>query len=224
MYLVTAATQFEMDPFLADVAGVQVHNLVTGIGPVETAVRLMAFLHDMPSGIDGVVNFGIAGSYVGPKGKPRANLLEICLAEKEVLGDLGICLHDRIEPIRGNGLEVADSFAMNAALLEKAGQALRAESIPYHTGTFVTVNCTTGTGARGSMLAHQHKGLCENMEGAAVARVCQKFSLPCLELRCISNLVEDRDTSQWKLKEACKGAGRTAAVIIRFLMGKSNDE
>ena len=67
------------------------------------------------------------------------------------------------------------------------------------------------------MLAEQFQGLCENMEGAAVARVCAGFNLPCLELRCISNFVEDRNTGHWKMKEACRRAGTIAARVAGHL-------
>jgi futalosine hydrolase len=223
MYLVTAATQFEMEPFLTSFELDGVEDLVTGVGPVETAVRIMAFLHDMSADIEGVVNFGVAGSYVGPKGKPKADILDICLAAKEVFGDLGVCLNDRIEQIRGEGLEVGDAFDMDAGMLALTEQALQDENIPFHVGNFVTVNCASGTAERGSMLARQYKGLCENMEGAAVARVCREFALPCLEVRCISNLVEDRDTSRWQLKQACRRSGEVAAVIVRSLLENSHE-
>jgi futalosine hydrolase len=64
------------------------------------------------------------------------------------------------------------------------------------------------------MLAARFNGLCENMEGAAVARVCAEFSLPVLELRAISNLVQDRDLSRWQMAAACGRAAAAAALII----------
>jgi len=67
------------------------------------------------------------------------------------------------------------------------------------------------------LLARQHQALCENMEGAAVARVCQQFGLPLLELRCISNLVEDRNLQNWQLKQACTRCGEAAALIVEGL-------
>lgn len=223
MYLVTAATQFEMEPFLAACPQQGIHRLITGVGPVETTVRLMAMLYELSGQLKGVVNFGVGGAYFDPAGRPGADLLDICLAEKEVLGDLGVCLEDDIERITGKELEVPDTFIMDAGLLELASQALRAGKMPFRRGNFVTVNCTSGTAARGESLARQHQGLCENMEGAAVARVCREFNLPCLEVRCISNLVEDRDTSRWKLKQACRRSGEAAAAIVKYLVEHAHD-
>lgn len=223
MYLVTAATRFEMAPFLAACRQEDVQGLVTGVGPVETAVRLMALVPGLAEQLKGVINFGVGGAYVDPAGKPGAALLDICLAEKEVLGDFGVCLSDEIERITGKELEVPDTFVMDADMLASAVLALRAGKIPFRRGNFVTVSCTSGTAARGNSLARQYQGLCENMEGAAVARVCREFHLPCLEVRCISNLVEDRDTRRWKLKQACRCSGEAAARIVEYLAGHAHE-
>ncbi|MCF6188624.1 MAG: hypothetical protein L3J49_14270, partial [Desulfobulbaceae bacterium] len=145
-----------------------------------------------------------------------------CLAEEEILGDFGICHQDRIEPFIAPALGVRDRFFLDKRLLEQTALFLQQENIPYRTGRFVTVNCVSGTRRRGDMLADQCQGLCENMEGAAVARVCAGFNLPCLELRCISNFVEDRNTGRWKLKEACRRAGEVAALVAEYLNRPEN--
>lgn len=221
MYLITAATDFEIRPFLASCRGQAYPHLVTGIGPVETAVRLSAWLsRNGDFLVRGVINFGVAGAYLQPSGNPQPQLLDICLADREVLGDLGICLENHIESVTGNEIRAVDRFDMDTYLLGLAGRALGSEEREYFSGTFVTVSCASGTARRGAMLARQYQGLCENMEGAAVARVCAEFNLPCLEVRCISNMVEDRDMSRWQLKKACRQAGVTAARITEYLMGQ----
>jgi futalosine hydrolase len=223
MYLVTAATRFEMESFLDQCPQDGISRLVTGVGPVETAVRLMARLQEFSGQCRGVLNFGVGGAYLDSAGRAAAGLLDICLAENEVLGDLGVCLDEGIERISGRDLEVADSFVMDAYLLEKAARGLRARQNSWVRGNFVTVSCASGTAVRGSFLASRHSAICENMEGAAVARVCREFNLPCLEARCISNLVEDRDTSRWKLKQACRRAGEAAAAIVASLVEQGHD-
>jgi futalosine hydrolase len=224
MFLLTAATESEMTPFLTACREKNVPCLVTGIGPVETAVRLSARLHAYAESIRGVVNFGVAGAYVHPAARKNPQLLDICLADREVFGDLGICLGDRIEPVAGKELRPPGAFSMDPGLLAAAGRALAAAGIPWFSGTFVTVSCVSGTARRGEMLALQHQGLCENMEGAAVARVCKEFGLPCLELRCISNLVEDRDTSRWRLQQACRKAGEATALVLAHLLAGAPSE
>ena len=221
MFLVAAATEFEMNPFQAACRIDSVRMLVTGIGPVETAVNLSVWLARRGETVQGVVHFGVAGAYQQPEGKNSPQLLDICLAEQEILGDLGICFADRIERFSGPELQAPDTFVLDRSLLAKAGSILWSSGIPFHSGTFVTVSCASGTARRGELLAGQYQGMCENMEGAAVARVCAEFKLPCLELRCISNLVEDRDMKRWQLRNACGKAGEVAALVVERLQHKA---
>jgi len=217
--LMTAATDMEMQAFLDAIDAEDdqpdtcrlVCRLITGIGPVETTLSLAGILHKQPE-IDCVLNFGIAGAYLKNDTSIQAGSLDLCLAEQEILGDLGVQLANMVEPF-GENLPVRDRFILDSGLLLTAGRILRNADIAYKQGTFVTVNCASGTQRRGNQLGRQFRGLCENMEGAAVARVCEEFSLPCLEVRCISNMVENRNRDNWRLQEACAKAGRAAAVI-----------
>ncbi len=191
-------------------------TLVTGVGPMETSFSLTSRLASGTDNLQAVIHFGIAGAYLYSD-DGGAGILDLCLAEEEVLGDLGICHQDRIEPFVAPELGVIDHFTLDKQLLEQATTLFKQQGVVYTKGRFVTVNCASGSRKRGDMLVRQFQGLCENMEGAAVVRVCAAFNLPCLELRCISNFVEDRDPNRWRLKEACLRAGKTAALIGRYL-------
>ena len=216
MYLVTAATVFEMEAFSrACSSSVSCEQLITGIGPVEAAVQAAVYLAQTATSFQGVINLGVGGAYCRDQG--GAGLLDICLAEREVLGDLGICYGDAVEPLRVESLTILDSFSLDSNLLTQAETLLRNSDVAYKRGPFVTVSCVSGSRQRGVLLARQHQALCENMEGAAVARVCQQFALPLLELRCISNLVEDRNLQNWQLKKACTRCGEAAALIVEGL-------
>lgn len=217
MFLVTAATQFEMEALLRSCppATVPMH-LVTGVGPVETAVRLTAFLAQSTTPLSGVVNIGVAGAYI-VDGRDNAQVLDICLAEHEILADFGLCSETEMQPLRGERLEIKDAFDLDPTLLHQAESLLAAASIPYRRGAFATVSCASATRKRGNMLARRHQALCENMEGAAAARTCRHFGLPILELRCISNLVEDRNLQNWQLQKACSRCGEVAALVIQGL-------
>ena len=216
MLLVTAATAFEMDSFLSACPDdCQVYTALTGVGPVEAALQVTHFLATTEHAITGLINFGVAGAY--PGNDQGADLLDICLAELEVLGDLGICMHEHVTPLRGQGFTVFDTFDLHSPLLPQAEGVLRDAGITTHCGAFVTVNCVSGMRRRGYMLARQHRALCENMEGAAVARVCDFFQLPLVELRCISNLVEDRDPASWRLRDASRRCGQVVAHLVQEL-------
>ena len=217
MYLIVAATPFELDPLLrACPPGVRFESFVCGVGPVEATLRLTALLARREATgaprYRGVVNIGVAGAY--RLAENSANLLDLCLAEREVLGDFGICDEAAIVSLRSDTLEILDAFALDGPLLAEAAAVLAGHGMACRRGTFVTVSCVSGTSRRGDLLARQHQGLCENMEGAAAARVCREFGLPLLELRCVSNLVEERDLRKWRLREACERCGGAAALLI----------
>lgn len=217
MYLVTAATDFEMAAFCSQYGeSRKLATFVTGVGPVETATRMASFLATFPHKVSCVINIGIGGAYLGhPHG---AELLDLCLAEREILGDFGICFDGRIEPFAEKGLGGKYDFMLDQSLLLQVAAILDGHEISYKVGNFVTVNGASATERRGRMLGDLHHGLCENMEGAAVARVCDEFSLPLVELRCISNLVEDRDRENWQVKPAAAKCAEAAAMVLRGML------
>lgn len=221
MILVVCATEFELQSLLDQQlpASVELATLVTGVGMVETTLSLTRFLEkhrtDTDQKIDAVLNFGVGGAYL-TDGEDNAELLEVCLALRETFGDLGVCFSDRIEPLAEHLLH-KDHYTLDSELLNRAETFLRDQGSKVRRGNFVTVCGVSATASRGAMLMHQYDGLCENMEGAAVARVCEEFNLPLLEMRTISNFVEDRDLTRWKLHEACDEAGKAAAIILKGL-------
>ncbi len=217
MILVVAATAFELKAFTKAVqAGpsLSVQQLVCGIGPVEAALQLSVFLsqaHPLPTA---VLNIGIAGAY--HRQGQAAALLDICLAEYEELGDLGTCQTKRITPLQVPQCKIPDSFALDAPLLLRMQRRLDNAGIAHMSGRFITVGCVSGDRARGELLLDRYPdALCENMEGAALARVCAYFALPFAEMRCISNLVDDPANQDWRLQEACTRCGRIAALLFQ---------
>ncbi len=221
MILVICATEFELQALLDQKlpATDEWTTLVTGVGMVETTFSLTRFLEkrrvDKKQKIDAVLNFGVGGAYL-TAGEQKVDLLEICLAVRETFGDLGICFPDRVEPLAEHLLHKRQ-YNFDSDLLDRAETLLSNQNLKVWRGNFVTVCGVSATASRGAMLMRQHDGICENMEGAAVARVCEEYNLPLLEMRTISNFVEERDLGRWKLHEACDGAGRAAAILLKGL-------
>lgn len=214
MYLIVASTGMELEPLTnlyRDAAGVGF--LLSGVGPVESAINLTEYLAGVePSYISAVINIGIAGGY------PDAGIdpLAICLAETEVFGDLGICMESGIDQLDASFAPPLE-FTFDHQLLASAANCLREAGVQCHLGNFVTVAAACGTIDRSRYLRDKFGAICENMEGAAVARVCQKFSLPCLELRCVSNMVVDRDEQQWQAKEAVARCCAAVQLVLKRL-------
>lgn len=210
MFLVVTATEQEMHPIAARLAAVPGWRpLVAGVGCLETAVRLSRFLAGrQQEPIQGIINCGVAGAFVGA----GPNLLDLCLADHETLAEVGVWLADGI--VDFPTIELPVRFPLAGPLLDRARQILAAQGVPTWTGPFVSVLTVSGTLARGEALRARFQAICENMEGAAVARVAQEFQLPCLELRAVSNMVEDRDLHKWQLAAAIQ---RTATAMAHLL-------
>lgn len=215
MYLLAAATEFELEParqLLAERR--EVSFVTTGVGPVESAFTLTRYLARLDEPLAAVVNFGVAGAYPGA----GPDLLDVCLAREEILADLGICTGRGIEDLADGKLSIRRSFDLSHPLLNDAAHALAGLFPGLRQGVFLTVNCASGTGERGRYLQARHGALCENMEGAALARVCNGFGVAFFEVRAISNLVENRDPGKWRLEEACEKSGRAAAALVETLL------
>jgi futalosine hydrolase len=212
MLLVVVATENEIQPlkqFLLSTE--QLGVLVTGIGPAATAANLSSYLALHGSDIDGVINIGVGGAYFDS----GLTLLDICLADKEFFGDFGICMQDEILDFEPGPLQLNAPFLFRNELVSYSKDILRVNDIEFKVANFVTVNCCSGTKKRGEYLQEKFAAGCENMEGAAVAMVCDIFNIPCVELRCISNMVEDRDTANWMLEDAIDEICMVADVILK---------
>lgn len=211
MILLVVATEMEAMPLAGKTTG-QPHELfVAGVGPLETAVRLTRRLCEEDVSL--VLNFGVAGAYAGS----GAGLLDICLADSEVLGDFGICHAERVEPLDGQ-LASRAFFPLDPQYVAQASEILGKQDYCCKKGAFVTVNGISATAKRGAQLRAAHNGLCENMEGGAVARVCAEFAVPCLEVRCVSNMVEDRNLANWQLAAAVQKCGEAVSLLVDHLV------
>jgi len=212
MLLVAAATENELEPVRQYVEkSDHLDSLILGMGPVAAAASLSRYLALHGSRLKGVINIGVGGVYVGS----GVELLDICLAQQEVFGDFGVCLQDEIQDFEPGLTQLGRPLALNNGLSAAVGRILNDNGVEYAAVNFVTVNCCSGTRKRGEYLRKKFDAGCENMEGAAVAMVCNAFAVPCAELRCISNLVEDRNTAAWKLGEAIDKMCPAVELVLR---------
>ena len=84
-------------------------------------------------------------------------------------------------------------------------------------GPLVTVGSVTGTQKRAKELARKFGGICENMEGAAIAQVSVIYGIPMVEVRGISNTVGIRDKRMWRLKEASENCQNVVLDLLENL-------
>jgi futalosine hydrolase len=191
--------------------------VITGIGAVNTAHALTQYLATKPRP-SLVIQTGIAGAYV-PAGIAVGSVL---LADTEIYGDLGVLTPEGWRPMEEIGIPLVDAsgsqparfnyFPLDAALVARAASAAGAQVA--RAGKFLTLSQVTGVRALGDALHARFGALCESMEGAAAAHVCALHGVPFLEVRGISNLVENRDRAKWRIKDAADAA---QAVTLRLI-------
>lgn len=197
-------------------AGVPVMLVTGGMGKTNAAQALTALLETHAS--RGVLGFGVGGAYPGA----RLQIGDIALATGEVYGDEGVEAPTGWLSTESIGLPLLqgsqgacfNEIPLPEPEVRSAAQALASEGVVHESGRFVTVSTCSGTEARGRELAARFSAICESMEGAAYAHVSALYGTPFVELRGISNHVEDRDLSRWKLAEAAESAARAVEVVV----------
>jgi len=187
----------EIQLFSGNLEGVNTLLCHPGIGQVNMAIQLTRLLSSYQP--DAVLLCGCGGSY------PASGLKngDLALATTETFSDLGVSTDNRFIPLEQLDLPqdrqlappVKQTFTLNPQLLQYAQKILpQADS-----GPFSTVNSCSGTSVLSIELERRSGAICENMEGAAAAQVCENFGLPLLELRGISNPTGTRDPQQWDI-------------------------
>jgi futalosine hydrolase len=165
-----------------------------------------------------VINAGCAGAYVG-SGLSIGNL---AVASEEVLGDEGVVVETGWKDLRYMELPALDHggrlhfnrISLSRHASEKAMQLADYCGVFLMRGRFATVSTCSGTRQRGEELAKRWNVIAENMEGAAVAQVCLRYGIDCLEIRGISNLVEERNMKKWEFTLAVEAAQR---FVLKYL-------
>lgn len=198
--------------------GVPVVLQAGGMGKTNAAHALTALLETRP--VRGVIGFGIGGAYPGS----GMDVGAIALATAAVYGDEGVQAPGGWLSTEAIGIPLwqagaartFNTFALDPALVQTARTALADAGYDVRTGPFVTVSSCSGTAALGAAMAERVPGaLCEGMEGAALAHVAAIYGVPFLELRAVSNLVEDRDLSRWRIRDAAEAAQQAVRVVVR---------
>jgi futalosine hydrolase len=216
--VVLAATPLEAA--LLDVPAATV--VVTGLGAVNAA-------HALTRNICGagrpslVIQTGVAGAYV-PAAVPVGSVL---IATEEMYGDVGVVTPQGWLPADAIGIPLVEArpgqpprfnqFPCDPGLVSRA--AALAGPLVTRTGRFLTLAQCTGVREIGDALHRRFNALCESMEGAAAAQVCALHDIPFLEVRGISNLVEDRNRESWRISEAAQAAQQ----VVRLLLEQADE-
>lgn len=189
---------------------------VGGVGKINAAAATAVLIERHSPRL--VINTGCAGAYIG-SGLTIGNL---AVASEEVLGDEGVIVpsgwkdlkYMDLPALEHRGRKHFNALQLSRHASEKAMQLADYYGVFLMRGRFATVSTCSGTRQRGDELAKRWNVIAENMEGAAVAQVCLRYGIDCLEIRGISNMVEERNIDKWELTLAVEVAQR---FVLKYL-------
>ena len=197
--LIVAATRFEIQDCIPLMEEKQIPFLITGVGMTATAYALGKKLADGRA-YSQVLNVGIAGSF-----RREIALGELLYIQRDTFYELGA--EDGEDFLSIDELGFGKGSFQASAMMRDMG-LLKVDAI--------TVNKTHGNQhAIDKVLKRHPQVTAESMEGAAVFYVCAQEQLPCMQVRAISNYVERRDKSAWRIDLALKSLNDW---LYRFLL------
>ncbi|WP_224961439.1 futalosine hydrolase [Geomonas subterranea] len=232
--IVTASTRMELSELLAatsasalpgaghvplhraEIGGTEILLALTGIGKVNAASAATLLCERYTP--DLMINTGCGGAFAG------AGLAvgDLAIADSECLADEGVQTPSGwrgldligIPVYEGRGERLFNRIPLDREVARRALDCATASGFSAIMGPFLTVSTCSGTAVQGEELLRRFPGICENMEGGAVAQVALMYGIPSLEVRGISNMVEDRDLSRWNLKRAVGEVQRFLALYL----------
>ncbi len=209
-----------IDLISGTISGKKITLAHSGIGKAAAAATAVCLLSSCRP--ESLLLFGCGGAYLGTD----LAVGDLALASGEIFGDEGVATPTGFQDLaelklamRRSPEKIYNNWPIDNELHDWAKPLLQAHAadnkIKLRSGPFVTVSICTGSTVAATEIAQRTKGLCENMEGAAVALACQQLSTPLLEIRGISNLVEDRDTSRWNLPASMAAAQHAILALLK---------
>ena len=220
--LVAAATAMEVAPFVAKLgdaiargprvnsytgAAHQIDVLVAGVGMVATATWCARTL--AKTRYDLALNLGVCGAF--DRALAPGQTVHVVT---DRIAELGAEADDGFLPIHELGLLGENEAPFSGGELVNASPPQNAalSRLPVVRG--ITVNTVHGVAQSIDDVTSRFRPDVESMEGAAFMYACLTQGLPFAQVRAVSNYVEPRDRSTWKLAEAIDRLARTALSIV----------
>lgn len=223
--LVVAATFPEIKPLLLSIGHSEIKEfcmktipyhqlsidvLITGVGLMHTAYFMGKVLASNTYNL--ALQFGIAGSFR----KEIALGMTVNVVE-EVVADLGAEDKENFLDVTELRLLPSDQFPYNTGkLLNKTpDSAYGVSAIKKVKG--ISVNKVHGYQYSIDKTISKYQPDIESMEGAAFFYACLMERVPFLQIRAISNYIEDRNKDLWNIPLAIDNLNKVALKIIHHL-------
>jgi futalosine hydrolase len=224
--LLVSATLFEVRPFAGRLSpagpeeehlsrytlkGNTIDLLIPGVGMLVTAYHMGRRLSQVR--YDAAINAGIAGSF--RTDLPIGEVVEVtedCVTELGAEGDSGMVSVFEL------GLMDPDAWPYRKGRLvnDLPVRVKALDKLRKVTGS--TVNTIRGS-AEGAQRAREYSSAAvETMEGAAFLYSCLSAKIPSLQIRAISNFVEERDKARWNVKLALQNLNSVLEEVVTDLI------
>ena len=172
--------------------------LITGVGMTATAYALGKHLS---AAYNLVLNLGIAGSF--DYSIPLGSVLNVISDEFAELGAENKDAYISIDELGFGKSKFDNNFSNEIYCLNQLPKV-----------NAITVNKVHGNKHHIQEVKTRLNPILESMEGAAVFYACEQECIPCLQVRSISNYVEERNKETWEIGPAIKNLNDWA---IEFL-------
>jgi len=214
--LIVSATSLEIKPLLTELGkgrilkhhitryeyrNFQIDILVTGVGMVPTAVSTTMALCSYS--YDAVINAGICGSF--NHDIALGNVLNVA---SDSLPETGAEDGEHFLSIIDLKLLDQDEFPFEGGKLvnNSVFESCLIQALPVASGA--TVNTVHGNAVNIEAFLDRHKVDVESMEGAAFMYSCKMLKTRFMQIRSVSNYIEDRDVSKWDIPLAVQNLNR----------------
>ncbi len=195
----------------ADYKNNDIDILISGIGVVCTMYSLTKKL--LNKQYDLVINIGIAGSF-----NKNIKIGDVVLVKEEQFGDLGIEDKNNFQTLFEAGLiSMNNSPYKNCKLYYKKTFYRSIKNLIIVKA--LTVNTVSGNKVSIENLNRKFNADIESMEGGAFFYVCLMENVKFLQIRAISNYVEERNKNKWDIPLSINNLTKT---IINLLDELSN--
>jgi futalosine hydrolase len=220
--LVVTATPFEIQPLVSKMRHVSdtgmrttayrfrdhdVDVLTSGVGMVATSAwcsRACAGEH-----YDLAVNFGLCGSF-----DPSLTPGTVVHVTADRFSELGAEDGDSFLSLHELNLLGENDFPFEAGMLVNAAPPPLEPLAELQSVAGITVNTVHGNERTIDAVRARYQPEVESMEGAAFMYSCLVAGVPFAQVRAVSNGVERRNRSAWKIEPAVAALG---AVAVRLL-------
>jgi futalosine hydrolase len=166
--------------------------LITGVGMVPTAVLTSIVLGKYP--YDAVINAGICGSF-----NHAIPLGEVLNINSDYLPEAGAEDGEHFLSLIDLNLLKQDEFPFSGGKLinNSVFESRLINSLPSAAG--VTVNTVHGNTKHIASFLERNPADVETMEGAAFLFSCKLHKIRNIQIRTVSNYIEERDVSRWNI-------------------------